>query len=171
MMAMQARCPQWWRVFSVRGRTGTYEVYCRHVLRGTWRCCSPAHRLWPDTPCRHIERVLENGCLAGPACKAGLNDLGGAEGVSITNKPDPVPRLYSCTDLPCACGEMMRAPRVRMHDGAGHQIVEVQYDDGGGGGAYAFAWRGKRTRALVVGDELSIAPLPGQPQWSPPRGW
>ena len=169
MMAMQARCPQWWSVFSVRGNTGTYEVCCDHVLRRTWRCCCPAHRRWPDTTCKRIPRVLTHGCLAvGPGGSAGRNDLGGAVGVSITNKPNPAPRLYNLTELPCACGEMMLAPRVRMYDGVGHQIVEVQYEDGGRG-AYAFAWRGKRTRALAVGDEVFIAPPSGQRQWSPAR--
>jgi len=158
-MAMQARCPQWWSVFSVRGTTGTYEVCCDHVLRGTWRCCCPAHRRWPDTDCKHILRVLKYGCLvAGPGRVAGRNDLGAVR-VSITGL---VPRLYNPTELPCACGEMMLAPLLRMDDGAGHQIVEVQYD--AGGAQYAFANAG---RPLAVGDEVFIAAPSGQRQWSP----
>jgi hypothetical protein len=161
-MAMQARCPQWWSVFSVRGKTGIYEVCCDHVLRGTWRCCCPAHRRWPDTTCKHIQRVLNYGCLAGPGRSAGRNDLGAGR-VSITGS---VPRLYNRTRLRCACGEMMRAPLLRMDDGAGHQIVQVQFGDGGSA-VYAYAWGGKR--ALAVGDEVFIAPPSGQRQWSPAR--
>jgi len=160
VMEMQARCPQWWSVFSVRGKTGTYEVYSDHVLQGTWRCCCPAHRRWRDTPCKHIELVLRNGCLAGPGLPAGRNNLGAAR-VSITGS---VPRLYNHTQLPCACNEMMLAPLLRMNDGAGHQIIEVQYDDGT---RYAYAWDGKRT--LAVEDQVFIAPTSGQQHWSPAR--
>jgi len=52
-----------------------------------------------------------------------------------------------------------------MDDGAGHQIVEVQYDDGGT--PYAYAYDGKRT--LAEGDEVFIAPPSSPQQWSPAR--
>jgi hypothetical protein len=158
----QARCPQWWSVFSVRGQTGTYKVYADHVLRDTWRCCCPAHARWPDTPCKHIQRVLDNGCLAVPGRRsAGRNRLGAVR-VSITGS---VPRLYNLTELPCEGGEMMLTPKMRARDDAGHQIIEVQYDDGGK--QYAYAWGGKRAKA--VGDKVFIASPSDQRQWSPAR--
>jgi hypothetical protein len=148
--------------FSVRGQTGTYKVYADDVLRRTWRCCCPAHARWPDTPCKHIKLVLRNGCLAvAPGGSAGRKRLG-AVGVSITGS---VPRLYTCTELPCECGEMMLTPKMRARDDAGHQIIEVQYDDGGK--QYAYAWGGKRAKA--VGDKVFIAPPSDQRQWSPGR--
>ena len=53
---------------------------------------------------------------------------------------------------------MMLAPLLRMDDGAGHQIVEVQFD--GGGAQYAYAWGGQR--ALSVGERVPVAPPAGR---------
>ncbi len=157
-MAAQARCPQWWSVFSVRGYTGTYEVYSDHVLRGTWRCgCRAFMFEGRGARCKHIKRVLTHGCLAGLGRSAGRNDLGAVR-VSITNKPNPVPRATEPTGRPCVCGEMMLAPLLRIDDGAGHQIVEVQFD--GGGAQYAYAWGGQR--ALSIGERVPVAPPAGR---------
>jgi len=102
VMAAQARCPQWWGVFSVRGKSGTYEVYSDHVLRGTWRCgCGAFIFDGHGARCKHIKRVLRHGCLAGPGLIAGRNDLGGSVGVSITYEPNPVRRATECTERPC----------------------------------------------------------------------
>jgi len=159
VMAAQARCPQWWGVFSVRGKSGTYEVYSDHVLRGTWRCgCGAFIFDGHGARCKHIKRVLRHGCLAGPGLIAGRNDLGGSVGVSITYEPNPVRRATECTERPCVCGEMMLAPLLRMDDGAGHQIVEVQFD--GGGAQYAYAWGGQR--ALSVGERVPVPPPAGR---------
>jgi hypothetical protein len=49
---------------------------------------------------------------------------------------------------------MMLVPLLRMDDGAGHQIVEVQFD--GGGAQYAYAWRGQR--ALSLGQRVVVPP-------------
>ena len=141
VMAAHAWCPQWWSVFSVQGNTETYEVYSNHVLCGTWRCGCRGSMF--GFRCKHIRRVLRHGCLAGPdPSAAGRNDLGDAVRVSITNTPNPVPRATKPTGRPCVCGEMMLAPLLRIDDGAGHQIVEVQID--GGRAQYAYAWGGQR---------------------------
>jgi hypothetical protein len=154
-MAAEARCPQWWGVFSVRGKTRIYEVRSDHVLRGTWRCdCKRFMFDRPDAGCKHIKSVLRNGCLAAHR-SAGPNNLG-AVGVSIVGSVHH--RGHEHTGRRCACGEMMLAPLLRMDDGAGHQIVEVQYD--GGGAYYAYAWGGQR--ALSVGERVPVAPLAGR---------
>lgn len=92
----------------------------------------------PAAGCKHIKSVLRNGCLAGPDRSAGRNDLG--VGIAIIGSVQN--RRHERTRRRCACGEMMLAPLLRMDDGAGHQIVEVQFD--GGGAQYAYAWRGQR---------------------------
>jgi hypothetical protein len=112
--------------------------------------------------CKHIKRVLRRGCLAvRDERAAGPNDLA-AVGVEITDAARPLPRATQPTKRRCACGEMMLAPRLRMDDGAGHQIVQVQF--GGGGAEYAYAWGGKRV--LAVGDPIT-APrsASGGPWW------
>ncbi|MGV0596939.1 hypothetical protein [Mycobacterium vulneris] len=152
-MTAETWCPQRWGVFSVRGTTGIYEVRSDHVLQGTWRCdCKTSTYDRPDAGCKHIKRVLKSGCLAGPDRSAGPNNLGAA-GVSIVGAV--YHRGHERTRRRCACGEMMLAPLLRTNDGAGHQIIELQFD--GGSTHYAYAWRG--LHALSMGDRVTVSPL------------
>jgi hypothetical protein len=156
-MDQQARCPQWWRVFEVRGKTGVYDVWC-DVARDTWRCrCLGLMFAGRGGSCKHIRRVLRNGCFG-----TGRNNLG-AVGVTVTGKTNPVPRATKRTRRHCACGEMMLAPDTRTRDDAGHQIVRVQFSDGGP--EYAYAWGGQRP--LTVGDAVDVN-RPSE-QWAVPR--
>src|SRR3954468_23663459 len=94
-------CPQWWKVFSVRGRTGSYyEVYSKHVMLGDWRCTCRASDF--GDCCWHIKRVLAHACLAGPDRPAGPGDLA-AFNVAIIDRPHPVPRATMRTRICCAC--------------------------------------------------------------------
>ena len=141
------RCPQWWKVFSVRGRTGgSYEVHAKHLACDEWRCNCKASEF--GDCCWHIKRVLAHACLAGPDRAAGPGDLAAFD-VAITDRQHPVPRATTRTRIRCACGEPMLSPKLRMSDDAGHQIVEVQI--GGRGAYYAYATR----RKLAVGDVVT----------------
>jgi len=143
---LRPRCPQWWKVFSVHGRTGVpYEVYVKHVVCGVWRCTCQASEF--GDRCWHIRCVLRHGCLACPGREPGPNDLG-AVNVSITGAVK-VPLATRRTPRRCACGEMMLSPKLRMSDDAGHQLVEVQI--GGRGAPYAYVSQ----RELAVGDVVS----------------
>jgi hypothetical protein len=70
VMAAQARCPQWWSVFSVRGKTGTYVVRVDDVLRETLRCCCGAFKFDdPRIPEELFSGVAQTRVQAAPACR------------------------------------------------------------------------------------------------------
>lgn len=53
VMAAQARCPQWWGVFSVRGKTGIYEV--RSIT-----CCAARGAVTALRPCTTAPQLAVN---------------------------------------------------------------------------------------------------------------
>ena len=164
MATDRARCPQWYRVFSIQGSSSTYEVYSDDVLAGTWRCsCRAFEYCPPPKSCKHILCVTEHGCLAAPGSAAGRNDLQRVR-VTVTDAPYPAERARERTRRSCTCGELMVAPVLRLRDACGCQIVEVQFSSRGA--RYAYAWRG---RELAVGDIVPVArPSGWQPDWPRP---
>lgn len=152
LMSDAPRCPQWWQVFMVRGSTGQYAVYADDVVLGIMRCTCPASSLRRrEPPCKHIRRVVSHGCFAAPDRAPGPNDLS-AFNVSVLPCDHPVPRLTRRVRQRCACGEPMQAPKLRLDDDAGHQIVRVVVDNGGT--EYAYVWAGKTP--LSTGDTVII---------------
>jgi hypothetical protein len=143
-MVDQARCPQYWATFSVRGSAGTYDVGVDDPVRGTWTCSCKAWIFGGRTTCKHIERVRAHGCLGG-----GPNSLGSA-GIEITGS-NPM-RASASTRRRCACGQLMRVPVLRMQI-RGHWIVQID----SGGGPYTYA----STRAWRVGDVVNVGGRPG----------
>ena len=53
VMAAQARCPQWWGVFSARGKTGIYEV--RSIT-----CCAARAAVTALRPCTTAPQLAVN---------------------------------------------------------------------------------------------------------------
>jgi hypothetical protein len=113
----EPRCPQWWKVFAVRGRTGeSYKVYAKHVVRDDWRCTCKASEF--GDRCWHLNLVLGHACLAGPDRAPGPNNLPAFNG-AIADRPHPAPRATTRTRTRCECGEPMLSPKMRTRDDAG----------------------------------------------------
>ncbi|ORA31571.1 hypothetical protein BST13_24755 [Mycobacterium aquaticum] len=155
----EPRCPQWWQVFGLRGTTGAYAIYAADVEHGIMRCTCPAWELrGREETCKHIRRVMGHGCLAGPDRAPGPNDFA-AFGVAVLPCVHPTPRRARRIRQLCACGEPMMAPKLRLTDDAGHQLVRVTFDDPRR--EYVYAWDGDRP--LGVGDAVTIE-RPGHPR-------